>query len=227
MLQELPPIQELPPVHELDRGFVEAIAWTDISIAEPEHESGLSAREFFASLRDCDPHDMEAHWQLLQDHATRQGAPLRSFAFAEPGKLSTLWDESFEDELSRVVVARSQALARDSQGNGHDRGARGAILYFEPWLSLYDGVSMVASGGFFDVDNFPPADTWITYIVSEHGKEHLSGFLLSWVPEELVDLVDRAIAVDNSGSIRWAYDEPTALVQRMCRLLQLTCPLEY
>lgn len=227
MLQELPPIQELPPVHELDRRFVEAIAWTDIAMAEPERDSGLFAHEFFASLRDCDPHDMEAHWQLIQSRATRQGAPLRRFAFVEPGRLSTLWDESFEDELTRVVTARGKELSSYPQSGGHDPCARGGILYFEPEWSLLDGSSMVASGGFFDVDNFPPADTWIAYILSEHGKEHLTGFLLSWVPEELVDLVDRAIAVDNSGGIRWAYDEPTPLVQRMCRLLQLTCPLEY
>lgn len=226
MLQELSGVQDLPPVHELAKRFGEAIAWADLSMEQPDPGTGLTPRDFFVSLRDRDPHDMEGHWKLIQATAHRQGAPLRRFAFAEPGKILTLWDRAFEDEEARVVVARSQSLAALGKSS-ESEGARGAILYFEPGLSIYDGASMVASGGYFDVENFPPADTWITYIAVDHSKPYLSGFLLSWVPEELVDLVDRGITVDNSGSIRWAYDEPNPLVQRMCRLLQLTCPVIY
>jgi hypothetical protein len=220
-------VQELSKIHELlSQPFQEAVSWSEIAITQPDKTLRLAgAYEYFEFLRDRNVHNMEQHWRLIEETAHRQGAPLRQFAFTEPGRLLSLSDELMEAELDRIATARRHAIEDSGKQPGHPDGARGALIYFEPGLSMYDGAAMMGSGGFFDVENFPPADTWVAYITEETGKQFLSGFLLAWVPDELVDLADKGLRVDPSASIRWAHEETSDFVQDLCRRLQSTCSI--
>jgi hypothetical protein len=220
-------VQELGQLQTLTQCFKDTIAWCDISVNQRDETSGLESKHFFEFLRERDVHNMARHWRLIEQTAHTPGALLRKFVFTPPGKLLSMSDETLQAELGRIAGARSSALKSTVSQLSDIYDPRGAIIYFEPWLSIYDGAAMVGSGGFFDVENFPPADTWITYIPGQSGKNYLSGFLLSWVPEELVDVVDRGVRVDPSGSLRWAHEETNPAVQDLCRQLQLTCPVKY
>ncbi len=68
------------------------------------------------------------------------------------------------------------------------------ILLYAPEENLADGAAKYSSKGFFDVDNVPPWDTWLTFS---------NGILLSWVPELLVGLAQNGIDANPEGCIRW------------------------
>lgn len=162
---------------------------------------------------------------LIEKSAHKQGGPFRRFVFTEPGRLLSLTDEALCAEMAQVAEARKQSLTDREADLSCSAVARGALIYFEPALSMYDGAAMMGSGGFFDVENFPPADTWIAYISKRISRKANSGFLLSWVPEELVDLADEGVRVEPSGSLQWADEESDEFVQEICRQLHFACAL--
>jgi hypothetical protein len=70
----------------------------------------------------------------------------------------------------------------------------GKLLLFTPEDSLSDGAATVGSEGFFDVDNVPAWDTWLFF----DGRT-----LISWVPPQLIPIVQAGIDVNPEGCIRW------------------------
>lgn len=90
-------------------------------------------------------------------------------------------------ELLRAAGATAPTLVNVNQGGGR-------MLTYVPSESLFDGAAEVQSKGFFDYDNAPPWDTWIAYS---------DRTLLSWVPGELVPLVQLGIDVNPEECIRW------------------------
>ena len=106
---------------------------------------------------------------------------------------------STEAERVRVVetVADNRAHklgARKDQGK-FEGLADGRLLLYSPDENLFDGAAMVASNGFFDVDNIPPWDTWICFV----GR-----YLVSWVPPQHLELANSGIEVNPEGCILWA-----------------------
>lgn len=210
---------------DLSVPFHETVAWCEMAALACDSTPGFSARSFFQKLAALDVRNMERQWRLIEKSAHRQGAPFRQFVFTDPGRLLSLTDEAMCAEMERVAASRKQSLADRESQLSLSEGARGALIYFEPALSMYDGAAMMGSGGFFDVENFPPADTWITYVSKHDSGKWESGFLLAWVPDELVDLADEGVRVEPSGSLRWADEESDEFIQDLCRDLHLTCPL--
>jgi hypothetical protein len=76
----------------------------------------------------------------------------------------------------------------------------GQVLVCQFNESIVSGESEIASGGFFDVSDRPPWDTWV-WSVGET--------LLSWVPLELVQQVSHGIAINPYGCIYWLLDPPS------------------
>jgi hypothetical protein len=82
----------------------------------------------------------------------------------------------------------------------------------------------VASRGFFDEDNTAPWDTWISYVVeaapgrdrAAPSSDYWRTYLISWVPPQLIELVDRGLDANPERCIIWA-DE---LVSAFASLLQ-------
>ena len=90
-------------------------------------------------------------------------------------------------ELLRAAGATVPTLVNVNEGGGR------LLIYF-PSESLADGAAEVQSKGFFDYDNVPPWDTWVAYS---------DRTLLSWIPAQLVPLVQRGIDVNPEECIRW------------------------
>jgi hypothetical protein len=72
--------------------------------------------------------------------------------------------------------------------------AGGRILAYAPDENVQDGASQHSSKGFFDGDDAPPWDLWFFY-VDRH--------LISWVPEQLLNLADKGIAVNAVDCVHW------------------------
>lgn len=83
--------------------------------------------------------------------------------------------------------------------------AGGRLLLFDPDASLFDGAAEAASKGFFDPDNIPARDTWVYYDIDEGSsyEQPFHTFLVSWVPETFVNLVQGGVDVNPESCIRW------------------------
>jgi len=81
---------------------------------------------------------------------------------------------------------------------------RGRLLACEFNASTASGESEHASGGFFDIDDRPPWDTWVWVLQTESGDP----ILLAWVPQAVVDRVEPSIAMNPYGCIYWLEDAP-------------------
>lgn len=103
--------------------------------------------------------------------------------------------------VDQVTNARSQIM-RQSPKQPDSRSValrEGRLLLFAPEENLSDGAAEYASMGFFDVDNVPPWDTWVVMVEK---------YLVSWVPPQLVRLVQEGLDVNPEQCILWA-DDPS------------------
>lgn len=82
--------------------------------------------------------------------------------------------------------------------------AKGKFMLYFPDDTLADGCAELVSGGFFDVDNLPAYDTWVTF-VSEDGSQPASArrYLLCYVPTWAIDAADAGIEVNPESCIVW------------------------
>ena len=104
-------------------------------------------------------------------------------------KLSAIdWQVAVES-----VLSKRQCLVETS-GNAE----RSRLLCFEPYQSLSDGSSMMASSGYFDCNNIPPWDTWVG---GQFGKHEVKIFSL--VPHLFSKQVEEGISVNPEGCIYW------------------------
>jgi hypothetical protein len=90
---------------------------------------------------------------------------------------------------------------------------KGRLLTYEPELNIYDGAAENASRGFFDVDNMPPWDLWLVYVIEQGPQPHT--YLLAWVPPECLELATAGIEVNPEQCIRWADDVDAEFVHRL------------
>lgn len=73
--------------------------------------------------------------------------------------------------------------------------AGGKVLLFSPEETLSDGAARYSSKGFFDDDNVPPWDSWVAFF---------DQYLISWVPSQLVELVNAGVEVNPEQCTLWA-----------------------
>ncbi|MGN5762766.1 hypothetical protein ACNQO6_00240 [Acinetobacter calcoaceticus] len=74
---------------------------------------------------------------------------------------------------------------------------KGKILLFDVYSSMFDGLGEKETAGFIDGSDTPPPEFWI----------HFDGVnLYSFIPNELTNIVDRAIDISMSGSLEWHTD---------------------
>lgn len=96
----------------------------------------------------------------------------------------------------------------------------GRLLAFSPDNTLSDGAANFNTDGFFDDDNIPPWDTWIWYATNDpvnnfEGWRGCDSYLLSWVPDSLIEVVVSGIWVNPEECIRWADDLDTPFIQQL------------
>ncbi|ENX57141.1 MULTISPECIES: hypothetical protein [Acinetobacter] len=74
---------------------------------------------------------------------------------------------------------------------------KGKILVFDVHSSMFDSLGEKETAGFIDGCDTPPPEFWI----------HFDGEnLYSFIPNELTNIVDRAIDISMSGSLEWHMD---------------------
>lgn len=164
-----------------------------------------------------DPRD----WETLLAQAPVAVA-LRSFAlqhFAERQVESrAFWDAdlatAFFQEARRRLSAEGPASAHHLDLTVDGEWSRPqAFLVVEPAQSLSDGAARLASSGYFDDDNFPPWDTWVTAVPPRPEYEQIPG-LLCWVPEWAHEHVERGIEVNPEECLHWAEIRDDTVVWR-------------
>jgi hypothetical protein len=124
---------------------------------------------------------------------------LRSEALRPFAAQLAQWGADHVAIVERVAEARSQILRNSGRyselHSSEPRGGR--LLLYAPQDNLACGTAEYLSLGFFDVDNVPPWDTWILML----GK-----YLVSWVPRQLVRLVQEGLDVNPEQCTLWADD---------------------
>jgi hypothetical protein len=130
-------------------------------------------------------------WVLETDRATTVRQVLAARASTDPAVRSATPVESVDD-----------------LGNGR------LLLYF-PDANLADGAAELETSGFFDIENVPPWDTWIGLFRDEPADISFVDYLVSWVPAEFVDSVERGINVNPEECILWLADSHVPLAEAL------------
>lgn len=138
---------------------------------------------------------------LLQDDAQSSfsiSTQLRSVPLKPELSLNEVHTEQQKESVVRSLIQRRAEFLHAMEITGVPAGvpgvAGGRLLLYWPAENVSDGASEQATRGFFDVDDAPPWDTWVTYS---------QGTLLSWVPAQLLDLVKAGIDANAVGCIQW------------------------
>jgi hypothetical protein len=109
--------------------------------------------------------------------------------------MPNLFDFDSRSVVWSLVQNRWYALGSPKRTDRRPDLAGGRLLYYEPDRNLACGAACLSSGGFFDVNNVPPWDTWLCLTED--------GVLVSWVPPDLVDRVAAGIEVNPEVCIQW------------------------
>ncbi|WP_431046203.1 hypothetical protein [Roseateles sp. L2-2] len=144
-------------------------------------------------------------------------------------RAGTLRPSRFHDGPEDVDVCE---LGHNRQRQLHDRKlpvdyqspvvTTGRFMLYFPDENLSDGYAEIVSRGFFDVDNLPAYDTWVS-LVPEDGSPRMSGrrCLLCYVPASMIELADAGIEGNPESCIEWL-DRLNLPVRP--RVQALTCP---
>ena len=95
--------------------------------------------------------------------------------------------------IADVVRKRSALLSQ----NMSRLCAKGQLLTLDYANTNFNEVTEIETRGFFDFADNPPWDLWIG---------DCCGLLVSWIPEEFVDIVDDAIEIELFEVLRWVDD---------------------
>ena len=102
--------------------------------------------------------------------------------------------------VSSVIWKRRKALEEIRAPNNITKPA-GKLLAYKPDSNLFDGIGQSESSGYLDFYDCPPWDSWVGYVATSDNS-----FLISWVPESIVSLVNYGADVICSDCIIWVND---------------------
>lgn len=105
--------------------------------------------------------------------------------------------------------------------SGNESLLGGRLLVYFPDADLADGAAESVSGGFFDVHNVPPWDTWIALAEDQNGPApSYAQYVVSWVPQGLVACAQEGIDVNPEECIVWLDDAAVAAREELRHLLR-------
>ena len=103
--------------------------------------------------------------------------------------------------------------------------ATGRFMLYFPDENLADGYAAAVSGGFFDVDNLPAYDTWVSFFSEEdHPRRSARRYLLCYVPTPLIDAADAGIEGNPEACIVWLEQSDASIRRRVESLTRLAPP---
>lgn len=104
--------------------------------------------------------------------------------------------------------------------------ATGRLMLYFPDENLADGYAEAVSGGFFDADNVPAYDTWVSILTDEnHPRQSARRYLLCYVPAYLIDVADAGIEGNPEECIVWL-DQSDCSIRRRGGALLSHAPLQ-
>jgi hypothetical protein len=151
--------------------------WERIFKSEEWHKSR-------ALLEEADPLSLSTLDAQLRSGALKPNFTMDGFSDDE------LWAKA----VTEVVAERSKLLGVVSPAADAGNETQGRLLLFIPRETLRDGAAKYSSNGFFDANNVPPWDIWVSF--SERS-------LVSWVPPVLVETAQRGIDANPEACISW------------------------
>lgn len=134
-----------------------------------------------------------ATWFEISSHLPESGFP-RS-ADLHPRHL----EPNRKETVGSVAMQRNWGI-RDNRAMPPHR-IEGRLLGYPPDDTLWDGASEGATGGFFDVEDAPPWDLWLGYVVEAGGRGR--DYLVCWIPPALVQTADDGIIVNPVDCLFW------------------------
>lgn len=87
----------------------------------------------------------------------------------------------------------------------------GRILWYEPDLTLFEGLPAGETSGYIDQYECPPWESWIGWIEGQGDRP----FLLAWVHPHLIASVTRGISVSVTSCIGWLDERPCAITDEL------------
>lgn len=193
-------------IEKFEKRLIDTMHWCHSEMVDNHVRAKTPGSQFFKNMTTLQPPNVTELRRYIEHSAHMRGAVLRRFAPADVmGKMLRLRNDSLEAEVTKVCVQRAEAvIQRHHERTDSIAMAKGRLLFFDPAQSLPDGKAMIASGGFFDVEAFPPSDTWIAYVVEKPSEKELSGYLLAWVPLPVDGLIEEAMKASATDCLRWA-----------------------
>ena len=101
-------------------------------------------------------------------------------------------------KVDYVIQQRSQKLKQLIDGP-FAVAIAGSILVYELYMNTFDCLAEGETSGLFDVSDCPPWGLWVGCIQDEKGEP----YILSWIPDELVEEANKAIDVTMMNSLSW------------------------
>ena len=98
-------------------------------------------------------------------------------------------------------VARDRRTAL--KGDRGTTGGRieGRLLGYAPDETVHDGASESVTAGFFNIEDEPPWDLWLAWVVEKNDRPREN--LVCWIPPSLVKTADDGIEVNPVACIDW------------------------
>jgi hypothetical protein len=125
---------------------------------------------------------------------------------------------------NRFYTVDTVVNARELSAGAAIRNARipdelggGRLLVYFPESDLFCGAAADQTDGFFDVNNVPPWDTWVTYWQDQEPNpdSFVSEYLIAWVPPSLIELANEGINVNPEQCIMWLAETSVELARAL------------
>lgn len=98
----------------------------------------------------------------------------------------------------------------------------GRLMLYFPDENLSDGYAEIVSGGFFDVDNVPAFDTWVSFFSEEdHPRTSARRYLLCYVPPLMTVAADAGIEGNPESCIQWLERSDVSIRRRLKALTRV------
>ena len=133
----------------------------------------------------------------------------------------SLFHDGFDDLVCGVGRARQSQLRQANLTVQHQTPltVRGRFMVYFPDENLCDGYAELVSKGFFDVDNVPAHDTWVSYFDEESLSHSRSRHLLCYVPAALHDAAKEGIDGNPEQCIDWLDQTEVSIRRRVESLI--------
>ncbi len=134
------------------------------------------------------------------------------------GYLETLSIEKTATAVDTLITERGRLLQSENKPSSVITGdlAGGRLLLSAPDYGFFDGASKAESRGFIDDGDTSPWDTWVSFVFDPTmGQQFYDSGIVSWVPPQFIEEVNKGIRVSFVDNNVWAADIDSAFTHRL------------